>query len=232
MEATVSEGWSKETLAEAMEDGASAIGLLSQLYRKEADSETIDSLRTMRFPAHTGNVDSDKGALALVTYLSRTGAQAQEKLAADFARVFLGGGLDSFSAAYPVESVHTGRKRLVMQGARDEVRAIYLCFGLERTEDLKEGEDHVSFELAFLQLLMERTARAFCEGDMQEARRLLGTQRNFLTDHLLNWVPRLTEQMRFFSKTDFYRGLSYLTTGYLHDCDSLVNEAIGWCEGA
>lgn len=216
----------KAALAEAMEDGAAAVGLLAQLYRKEADTALIDSVRAMRFPAHSGNDDADKGARALVTYLSRTGARAQEELAADFSRVFLGSGLDSFSAAYPVESVHTGRKRLVMQGARDEVLAIYRSFGLERTDDLKEGEDHISFELAFLQFLMERTAAALREDDDAQAHMLLATQRNFLDDHLLNWVPRFTEQMRFFSKTDFYRGLSYLTTGYLADCDVLVSEAM------
>lgn len=217
----------KAALAEAMEDGAAAVGLLAQLYRKEADGPLIDSLRAMRFPAHTGNGDADRGARAVVTYLSRTGSRAQEELAADFSRVFLGSGLDSFSAAYPVESVHTGRKRLVMQGARDEVLAIYRAFGLERTDQLKEGEDHISFELAFLQILMERTARALRGGDLAEARSLVTTQRNFLDDHLLNWVPRFADQMRFFSKTDFYRGLSYLTVGYLNDCDALANEALG-----
>ena len=213
-------------LAEAMEDGACAVGLLSQLYRKEADADTIAMLRAMRFPAHSGNEDSDKGALALTTYLSRTGGRAQEELAADFTRVFLGSGLDSFSAAYPVESVHTGRKRLVMQGARDEVLAIYRSFGLTRTEDLKEGEDHISLELAFLQLVMERTAKDARQGNGSEVLSLLKTQRNFLGDHLLNWVPRFAEQMRFFAKTDFYRGLSYLTVGYLNDCDALVDEAL------
>lgn len=216
----------KAALAAAMEDGAAAVGLLAQLYRKEADGPLIDSLRAMRFPAHSGNEDADKGARALVTYLSRNGARAQEELAADFSRVFLGSGLDSFSAAYPVESVHTGRKRLVMQGARDEVLAIYRAFGLERTDQLKEGEDHISFELAFLQVLMERTARTLREGDLAGACSFVAAQRNFLDDHLLNWVPRFAEQMRFFSKTDFYRGLSYLTVGYLNDCDALVNEAL------
>lgn len=215
-----------QELACAMEDGASAVGLLAQLYRKELDREAIDSLRAMRFPAHTGNDDSDKGALALVTYLSGAGAHAEEELAADFTRVFLGSGLDSFSAAYPVESVHTGRKRLVMQGARDEVLAIYRSFGLERLEGLKEGEDHIAYELAFLQFIMERTARACREGRDGEVCQLLETQRNFLDDHLLNWVPRFAEQMRFFSKTEFYRGLSYLTVGYLNDCDALVDEAL------
>ncbi len=220
----------KAALAEAMEDGAAAIGLLARLYRKEADAALIDSVRVMRFPASTDNEDADKGSRAIVTYLSRTGARAAEELAADFSRVFLGSGLDSFSAAYPVESVHTGRKRLVMQGARDEVLAIYRSFGLERTEDLKEGEDHISFELAFLQFLMERSANALRTGSDEELRMLLETQRNFLDDHLLNWVPRFTEQMRFFSKTDFYKGLSYLTTGYLNDCDVLVNEALDLIE--
>ena len=81
----------------------------------------------------------DEGYRLLATYLSNTWDNSVTDLAIDYVRVFIGHGIDAFSAAYPFESVYTSEKRLLMQEARDEVLAIYRSAGLDKQDTWKEG---------------------------------------------------------------------------------------------
>ena len=135
-----------DELIKLIEQRAATYGLLSRLFRVEIDQELLDQLHGMRFPAATGNSDVDEGYLRLAKYLSNTWENSLTDLAVDYTRVFIGHGVDAFSAAYPFESVYTSEKRLLMQDARDEVLAIYRSAGLDKQDSWKEGEDHVALE--------------------------------------------------------------------------------------
>ena len=214
-------------LAGAMDAAAYMYGLISRMYLEEPSADFIAELRQMRFPAKTGNEYVDEGYRLIAVYLSRVGAAAQDDLAADYCRTFIGNGTDSYAAAYPIESVHTGRKRLIMQASRDEVLAIYRAYGLEKSGHLKDGEDHIAYELEFMQFLANRCADILREGDGEQAESLVRAQLNFLDDHLLNWVGKLTKQMRHFARTDFYQGVSYLTFGFCKESRAALQEMLG-----
>ena len=216
---------SADELITLMEQRAATYGLLSRLYRVELDQEMLDQLRSMRFPAATGNSDVDEGYLRIARFLSNTWENSITDLSVDYVRVFIGHGVDAFSAAYPFESVYTSEKRLLMQDARDEVLAIYRANGLDKKDTWKEGEDHLALELEFEQTLANRTVEALRRGDEEEAAALLTTQQNFLSDHLISWVPMMTADMKRFAKTDLYQGLAYLTDGFL-DTDRAFLEDI------
>lgn len=216
---------SADELITLMEQRAATYGLLSRLYRVELDQEMLDQLRGMRFPAATGNSDVDEGYLRIARFLSNTWENSITDLSVDYVRVFIGHGVDAFSAAYPFESVYTSEKRLLMQDARDEVLAIYRANGLDKKDTWKEGEDHLALELEFEQTLANRTVEALRRGDEEEAAALLTTQQNFLSDHLISWVPMMTADMKRFAKTDLYQGLAYLTDGFL-DTDRAFLEDI------
>ncbi|MFR8831359.1 MAG: molecular chaperone, partial [Eggerthella lenta] len=147
------------------EQRAATYGLLSRLYRVEVDQPLLDELHSMRFPAKTGNENVDEGYRLLATYLSNTWDNSITDLAIDYVRVFIGHGVDAFSAAYPFESVYTSEKRLLMQEARDEVLAIYRSAGLDKQDSWKEGEDHIALELEFEQIMATRTVEALRKGD-------------------------------------------------------------------
>ena len=215
-----------EGLASDMETAAALYGLLARFYLEEPSADFIEQLRAARFPAKNGNENIDEGYRLIATYLSRTGEAALVDLAADYSRTFIGNGTDSYAAAYPMESVHAGRKRLLMQAARDEVLAVYRAYGLEKTGHLRDGEDHIAYELEFMQFLAGRCAAALREGDEEAAESLARAQLNFLDDHLLNWVPKLTAQMRHFCKTDFYAGVSRLTFGFLKESRAALGEML------
>ena len=162
---------SMDELIKLIEQRAATYGLLSRLFRVEIDQELLDELHGMRFPASTGNADVDEGYLRLAKYLSNTWENSLTDLAVDYTRVFIGHGVDAYSAAYPFESVYTSEKRLLMQDARDEVLAIYRSAGLDKKNSWKEGEDHVALELEFEQVLANRTAEALRKGGRGGSRR-------------------------------------------------------------
>lgn len=201
---------------------AATYGLLGRLYRVEVDQALLDDLHAMRFPASTGTPACDAGYRALATYLSNADERSVTELAVDYTRTFIGYGVDSYSAAYPYESVYTSEKRLKMQEARDEVLAIYHAYGLAKNEAWRESEDHVAVELEFMQFMAERTAAALDEGDEDRAVQLLAVQQGFLDEHLGAWAPMLTTDIRRLAKTDFYRGLADLTDGFLAEDESFL----------
>ena len=208
------------------EQRAATYGLLSRLFRVEIDEPLLEELRGMRFPASTGNKDVDEGYRLFAKYLSNTWDNSVTDLAVDYVRVFIGHGVDAFSAAYPFESVYTSEKRLLMQEARDEVLAIYRSAGLDKQDSWKEGEDHIALELEFEQILIGRTVEALKKGDEDEAAALLATQKNFLDDHLAAWIPMMTADMKRFASTDLYRGLAHLTDGFLATDQAFLEDVL------
>lgn len=205
----------KQALISITEQRSATYGLLSRLYRVEVDEEFLKEMKGMRFPAATGNSQVDEGYRLIATFLSNIWGNTITDLAIDYVRTFIGHGVDAFSAAYPYESVYTSEKRLMMQDARDEVLAIYRSQGLDKQETWKEAEDHLALELEFMQILANRTVDALKADDEDTAIDLLTTQKNFLEDHLMAWVPMMTSDMRRFAKTDLYRGLASLTDGFM-----------------
>jgi TorA maturation chaperone TorD len=204
------------TLGSLIKSRAATYQQLARLYRIEVDRELLDELAAMHFPTNTGDGDVDAGYRMICMYLSTAWENTLTELAVDYTRTFIGHGINAYSAAYPFESVYTSPKRLLMQGARDEVLAIYRAAGIDKADNWKEGEDHIALELEFEQILCERAAQALSKGDEDRAENLLLQQRNFLEDHLLNWVPMFIADIGRFSQTDFYRGLAKLTMGFLN----------------
>lgn len=212
-------------LVTLMESRAQTYGLLSRLYRVEADKPLLDEMRTMRFPTSTGNAHADEGYKLLYTYLKSVWEESVTELAIDYVKVFIGHGVNAFSAAYPFESVHTSERRLLMQEARDEVLAIYRANNLKKGK-WNEGEDHIALELEFMQVLSGRIAEALRENKEDEAVEILKTQYDFLENHLINWIPMLVSDMLKFSQTDFYKGVAKLTLGFIETDEELLRDML------
>ncbi|MEG0375933.1 MAG: molecular chaperone TorD family protein [Raoultibacter sp.] len=205
---------------------AQTYGLISRIFRVEADREFLDEMRAMRFPTSTGNENVDEGYKLLYTYLKKLWDESVTELAIDYVRTFVGHGVNAFSAAYPFESVHTSERRLLMQEARDEVLAIYRANNLKRGDTWNEGEDHIALELEFMQIMANRTAEALDAGDEDGAIALLRTQYGFLEDHLINWVPMLVSDMGKFAQTDFYKGAALLLLGFIETDEELLRDLL------
>ena len=77
-----------------------------------------------------------------------------------------------------------------------------------------------------MQEMCNRANAALAEGCDEEAIRLCKVQANFLEQHLNSWVALMTADMRRFAKGDLYRGLSYLTEGFLESEGAFLAELL------
>lgn len=213
-------------LAEMCDRRAGTYYLLARIYRTEADAELLATMRKMHFPVGTGNDKVDRGYLQIAKFLAGTWENSVSELATDYARTFIGGGIDGFSAAYPYESVYTSEKRLIMQDARDEVLAIYRSLGLDKSSQWTDGEDHIALELELMMTLCQRASKDLVAGDAAGARKCLETQKNFLDDHLNSWVPMFTADVRRFARLGLYHGVADLTEGFLEVESQLLEDIL------
>lgn len=214
------------TLIDVLEGRRATYQLLTRFFRTEVDEAFLAALRETRFPAHTGEASMDRGHRLVVSYLSHADADVLSDLARDFSGTFIGSGNDAYSAAYPFESVYTNPKRLTMSDARDEVLMLYRAAGLEKLESEKESEDHLSFELEFMTILIDRTIEALQKDDEELAVSYLLQQRNFLEDHLLRWYPMMADDIAKFAKTAFYRGVGLITLGFLESDGEFLDDLL------
>lgn len=214
------------TLIDVLEGRRATYQLLTRFFRTEVDEAFLATLRETRFPARTGEASMDRGHRLVVSYLSHADADVLTELARDFSGTFIGSGNDAYSAAYPFESVYTNPKRLTMSEARDEVLMLYRAAGLEKLKSEKESEDHLSYELEFMTILIDRTIEALQKDDEELAVSYLLQQRNFLEDHLLRWYPMMAEDIAKFAKTAFYRGVGLITLGFLESDGEFLNDLL------
>lgn len=214
------------TVGSVLEGRIATYAMLARLFREEIDEAYLAKLKQMRCPVNTGNADVDVGYKLMHSYLSHVWERSLEDLSRDYLRVFIGSNTTGHAAAYPNESVHTSPDRLVMQDARDEVRAIYRAAGLESSDLWKSGEDHIACELEYMQVMSKRASDASKKGDTSAAASTLMAQYRFLEDHLLAWTPFLVDEMLKFAQTDLYRALAHLTRGFLEEDRAFLAEVL------
>lgn len=202
-------------LAEMLRQRAATYLLLSRLFHKEVDDQLLADMHDSLYPCDTGDEDIDRGYLYISTFLSNLWSESMRELKVDYARCFLGQGVDGYSAAYPYESVYTSPKRLMMEEARNEVMRTYHQWSVDKDPNWREGEDHISLELLFESIMGNRAAAALEAGNGEDARKILTASAEFLEEHLVAWAPMLFADMHRFAKTKFYQGLAYLTQGFI-----------------
>lgn len=188
---------------------------LSRLYEKEVDAELLDQMRRMDLSVEEGPSDLIEGYRLLKRYLEKAGETAAADLAAQFARIFLGGGPREGDGAFPYESVYRSPERLMMQEAREQVARIFDESGVGRATGCNLPEDHIALELAFMAHLCRETFRALEANDADAARALLVKQDRFLGERLLTWAAAFSADVERLATNEFYKGVARITVGYL-----------------
>lgn len=142
-----------------------------------------------------------------------------EEVKAEYMRLFVG---PDKLVAPPWESVYRGEDGMLFQAVTLEVREIYRGFGL-----LPEGYPHVAddslaLELAFMAKLAERALEDLQAGDELGLGRLLESSEDFLTKHLLLWIPKFLERMQKAKTQHLYPQLCVVLDAFLkRDLDTL-----------
>ena len=133
-------------------------------------------------------------------------------LAVEYAGLFLNAGL---TPVFPFESAYTSPGQLLMQTARDKVLTEYRKERLVLSPQFKEFEDHIAVEMEFMSYLCRKAAEAVEAEDYGKVQRYLQKQKQFVGEHLLNWVPQFCMDVERAARTDFYRSVAGITAGYL-----------------
>lgn len=206
--------------------------MFSSLYFKELTQEQIESFAHDGLPTLEG-IDERiaAGARTARASLRRVTSATREDLAVDYAHTFLAAGsTKGEQRACPYESIYTSIDGLLMQEARDDIYRLMLGEHLEPDPNLHIPEDHLSFEFDFIAALCDRLADAVEADNVTEAQRLLELQRNVQHDHQLNWIDDCCDAIEKCCRTDFYRGVSQMTRGYVYMQDELLDETAALLE--
>ena len=193
----------------ARTQSAAIYRFLSRVFRREPDAAFLRALRGVRFPetgAEAGNAEV-RAWLEAGSRFNRCaaalGTDAQDTLAVDYARCFLGAGKAEAAAAFPYASVYTSEKRSIMQEAWSRMHEKLAGRGLAvSAPEADLLEDHISVELDYAAWLCEH-------GDKRECR-------EFLNIYLLSWVSAWRADVEQYAETEFYRAAAALTEAFLH----------------
>jgi TorA maturation chaperone TorD len=141
-------------------------------------------------------------------------------LSVDYAALFLGGkeGLICPSESSYLENRIYGEKTL-------EVIKFYIQQGFVKEDSFSDPDDHISIEFAFMSLLGSRFFNIIKnEGQNSlKAYELAKVQLNFLSEHLLKWIPIWAKEVEHFSETEFYRNLAAMAEAFV-ECDRAILE--------
>jgi TorA maturation chaperone TorD len=147
----------------------------------------------------------------------------QLELAAEYAGLFLGVWQ---TPPHPSESAYMSTDHLIMQKPRDDVMMLYRAMGFEKVKEFTEPEDHIALELQFMANLCEKATAAMKNQNQADARKYLETQRDFLNQHLVKWVPRLVADILKGGRREFYKAVAKVTKGFIEMDKEMVQELV------
>lgn len=97
------------------------------------------------------------------------------------------------------------------------VERAYADQGLERAPDAGEPPDYVGAELEFLHFLARHEVAARSTGDEPSLRLILDSERTFVLDHLSQWLPAFTTQIRRAAPGPVFAAACTLLSAVVHE---------------
>ena len=187
------------TTAEMVTPGE-AIGLLSSMYLCPPSKEALENWKSaLANDASIFLADLKKA----ISGIDLNSEEEVENLLSEYTRLFVG---PYKLPCPPWESVYTSPKKLMMQDAADQVRALYEGAGLTMNS-AEVMPDHIGAELNFFALLLQRmNSKTDGKDDY------LGITEKFLNEHLLKWVPDFTKDMEEAAETSLYKAVAKATS--------------------
>ena len=108
----------------------------------------------------------------------------------------------------------------------EEIYNIYSSCNFQMESSSNEPLDHISYELMFLSYLSKGVAINY-EKNKELAEQFLKIQKEFLENHLLQWVDKLIEKTLEFSESYlFYLPVTYFIVGFIKEDYEYLKEEI------
>ncbi|MEM2320870.1 MAG: molecular chaperone TorD family protein [Candidatus Bathyarchaeia archaeon] len=148
------------------------------------------------------------------------------ELAADYANLFLGVKYAFFGKGipHPSESAYTDGH--LYGDVIDRVFEAYLEGNLVKSPNFHEPEDHIALELYFMAHLCRKAITSLNNEIYQDLLKYLNMQKDFLSEHLLRWAPRLADDIIKNANTLFYKAIGKILKGFLSIEEKIIDEVI------
>lgn len=202
--------------AERLDSFGAACTFLSRLFLRPPDDHLIASVADadlwQQWPLHRDEW-TERGLAGMHQAVTGEDRETVEELARDYQRLFVG---PAHVIACPYESVYLSDEHLIFEEQTLAVRHFYARFGLQAPSLNREPDDHLGLELDFLARLSVLGLDALDDGDLESVGAVTDAIGQFLTEHLLRWVFDCLERLHVGANTRFYRGVSLLTEGAVH----------------
>lgn len=195
--------------------------VLAVLHDREVSNDVLAELKAAQFPDGLGLQVKHPESIEVYDFMRKTLAemslpleqQPLDDLAADFSAIYLTASL----RASPNESVWLTDEKLVCQEPMFQVREWYQRYGLAVENWRMRADDHLVFQLQFLEHLFRLDA----ESDTLKQIAV------FLDEHLLRWIKLFAAQVASHCDTSFYAGIALVTAQYLDELRDVLAGVIG-----
>ncbi|TVR29123.1 MAG: hypothetical protein EA404_15445 [Spirochaetaceae bacterium] len=204
----------------AAELRANAYALLSSLYQDQPDRAAVQRFSTLWSSSDTtlaagglGQRTVEAGKQFCTAWQTGDGKLALQ-LRREFALLFL----SPLGGVHPFESVYCGTRRRLMDEPWLEVREFYREAGIEKGQQELHPEDHVAVELGFMAYLA--FLESHCSTSSAADAALIeatDTQRRFLDEHLIRWVPQLCRRIEAVPAAPYYHRVARFTSALIEE---------------
>lgn len=196
---------------------------LSSLFIKELSEQDITHYHSAEIRTFLSGL-ADEESLAddvrsLIDALNRLQDRqdAQLELAADFCDLFLKSDRDS---ALPYASVYTDKGLLNGKPAQ-QMRELLAAHEVKVDQNLNEPADHLAIQLDFLAHLVISTNQLEQNSEMNAA---LQVQSDFISQHLLTWLPVFVERCTQFDTFGLYAAVARLALAFVKQDQDFLDE--------
>lgn len=216
-----------DLLCEVLENRSEFYLMMAGFYYKPLTQEQIDTMASYDYSSYTVNESLlDEGFDDIRRVLRKRHTGTRSILATEWTSSF--GGAEAYEGRYcvPEASVFLDKSGLTYGWPREKVYQVYReqSYGLK--DDAGMSESHLSFELEFLAVLSREISEHLKAGESSEALEKLEVSKQFIEEHILTWLPQMSDLAMKMLKTRFYRGVLKITAGYLElDLETLEDVA-------
>lgn len=126
--------------------------------------------------------------------------------------------------APPWESVFRSEERLLFQESTLEIRRYYLKYGFIPAGYPHVADDHLALELDFMASLSSLAEKVYANEDFNQLQEILQVQGDFLTSHLLFWVPEFAQKIQESEIHYLYPDMASLLNEFLQIQSGVIEE--------
>jgi TorA maturation chaperone TorD len=183
---------------------SAVFGLLASMYLCKPTADAILNWRDLMADGVPQALRELNETLGSIDVNSR---KEMQDLLWDFTRLFIG---PYRLPCPPWESVYRSQQRLLLQEQSDAVRAAYSRSGM-KLKDSNVLPDHIGAELNFIGILLDKIEQGLNDNSTYQQ-----LCKDFIEEHVRNWIPRFTSDMEKAAETALYKALAVSTRNVIH----------------